>query len=269
MHEFEEFPQAEPISYPVKAPGVDAAFCQLLGDRPEQQDACGMFPVPGGLLAVVADGMGGMAKGGAAARLAVIAAGREAAGMVRDATYDLLKAALERVNDDVYRSVESNGITGITGTTLCMALCVGAEMRLIWCGDSRAYLLRGGKLTQLTEDHIYERYLRGLVAEGVLSQTDAARHPSRNHLTGYVGMRELEDFSIAADAIPLKRGDTLLLCTDGLFRTLDARTLAKCMTGDAGRCAANLIGEAARLRRRGQDNATALVVKWSETCSEV
>lgn len=246
-----------------KACGAEAAYCQCAGDRDEQQDACGVFAHGDSLLAVVADGMGGLARGGAAAQLALEAAQREAGKLLElGATFFTMKRALERINAEVYRSVESFGAMGMSGTTLCAAVIERRSLRLFWCGDSRAYLWRGGSLTQLTEDHVYARYLKEMVAEGVISVADARTHPARGRLTGYIGMRALEDYSIAQEVTDLRRGDGLLLCTDGVFKCLDLRQMIRCMHESAASSAAALIRAVARKRLKGQDNATALVLKW-------
>jgi PPM family protein phosphatase len=246
------------------ASGVVAASCQCTGDRDEQQDACGLFSAGSTLLAVVADGMGGLARGGAAARLALASAQREAALLLPgNITYDGMKAALERINSDVYHCIDNNGIMGMAGTTLCAAAIEGRSMRLFWSGDSRAYLWRGGKLTQLTEDHIYARYLQEMVAEGVITQAEALQHPSRAHLTGYIGMRALEDYSITAAALDVQKGDGLLLCTDGLYKCLEEAQMCRCMGLNAFAAAEALIKVVTKKRLRGQDNASALVLKWN------
>ena len=244
--------------------GVEAACCQCEGDRDEQQDDCGLFMACGAMLAVVADGMGALARGGAAARLAVAQAGREAGELLREGeTYDTMKAALESINGEVYRQIDNHGVMGMSGTTLCAAAIRRDSARFFWCGDSRAYRWRDGKLTRLTEDHVYASYLREMVAEGVMSEADARSHPKRSHLTGYIGMRALEDYSIMAGPIEMKKGDGLLLCTDGLYKCLNEGELRRCMGGRSTFASAQtLIGLVARKRLKGQDNATALVIKW-------
>jgi PPM family protein phosphatase len=245
--------------------GAEAAYCQCTGDRDEQQDACGLFACGDAMLAVVADGMGGLARGGAAASLALKAAERESCALLAGKmSYDCMKAALEKINGDVYRSVSSYGIMGMAGTTLCAAAFTDRELRLFWSGDSRAYLWRDGKLRALTQDHVYARYLNELVAEGVISPADARTNPSRGHLTGYIGMQELEDYSITPDPMEMLKGDGLLLCTDGLYKCLEEEQVCRCMSQDAYSAAGALIKQIVKKRLKGQDNATALVLKWRD-----
>jgi PPM family protein phosphatase len=243
--------------------GVEAACCQCVGDRDEQQDACGVFAAEQSMLAVVADGMGGLARGGAAARLALQTAQKEALPLLSGgANYQKMKAALLSINSEVYHCIDNKGFMGMAGTTLCAAVIEGKSLRLFWSGDSRVYLWRGGNLRQLTEDHIYARYLQEMLTEGVISQAEAQHHPSRSHLTGYIGMRELEDFSITAGALTLEKDDGLLLCTDGLYKCLEETQMCRCMGMGAAVAAEALIKLVSKKRLRGQDNATALVLKW-------
>lgn len=245
------------------AQGAEAAYCQCMGDRDEQQDACGLFAYGGSMLAVVADGMGGLARGGAAAEIALKAAERESCALLAEKiSFESMKAALENINEDVYRSVSSYGIMGMAGTTLCAAALEGRALRLFWSGDSRAYLWSGGKLRRLTEDHVYARYLKEMVTESVISEADARTHPKRSYLTGYVGMQELEDYSIMPEAMEMVKGDGLLLCTDGLYKCLEEEQLSRCMGMDACGAAGAMIRQVAKKRLKGQDNATALVLKW-------
>ena len=245
--------------------GVEAALCQCEGDRDEQQDACGLFLVGGGMLAVVADGMGALARGGSAASVAVEASGEEAGRLLEaGACYEAVKESLVRVNSRVYRMVDNMGVMGMSGTTLCAAAVMGRAVRLYWSGDSRAYLWRGGRLSRLTEDHVYARYLAEMVAEGVITEADARTNPQRTHLTGYLGMRALEDYSVMASTLVMGRGDSLLLCTDGLYKCLEEEEMGRCLGRSAYGAAGALVGMVAKKRLRYQDNATALVLRWTK-----
>lgn len=243
--------------------GVDAACGQCVGDRDEQQDACGLFTHGFSLLAVVADGMGGLARGGAAARLALESAQREAQTLLAGGVcFESMKRALEAINGEIYHSIRSFGAVGMAGTTLCAAVLEGRRLRLFWSGDSRTYLFRGGRLELLTEDHVYARYLREMVVEGVIGERDAQTHPRRGHLTGYLGMRALEDYSITPAFLELTEGDGLLLCTDGLYKCLDETQICRCMGNGAQQAADALIRQIVKKRLPRQDNATALVLKF-------
>lgn len=242
---------------------AEAASCQCTGDRDEQQDACGVYVNGSALLAVVADGMGGLARGGAAAALALDSSKNEAQALLTGPLgFDAMKQALIRINSDVYAGIASYGVMGMAGTTLAAAVVKDKKLHLFWSGDSRVYLWRNGKLSMLTEDHVYARYLSEMVAEGVITEAEARMHPGRGYLTGYVGMRSMEDYSITPGSLALEAGDGLLLCTDGLYKCLDEAELRRCMVPGPAAAAGALIRCVVRKRLPGQDNATALVIKW-------
>jgi hypothetical protein len=93
-------------------------------------------------------------------------------------------------------------------------------------GDSRAYLFRAGRLKQLTTDHTIARLL---VESGDITETDAHTHPTTNQLTRFVGMKG--EPLPAVSGLPLKEGDRLLLCTDGLTRMVSAGKIAGLLRG--------------------------------------
>jgi PPM family protein phosphatase len=98
----------------------------------------------------------------------------------------------------------------------------------------------------------------------VITVADARTHPARGRLTGYVGIRALEDFSVMAEPIELQGGDGLLLCTDGLYKCLGMAQMGRCMGGGAKASAGALIRAIVKKRLKGQDNATALVLKCAK-----
>lgn len=241
---------------------AQAAWAHWQGSRDEQQDACGVFCSGTLLLAAVADGMGGLAQGARAAQAAIDACALESETLSqRPLAFETLQESLLRINRAVHEAAKAHRAL-LSGTTLVAAAVSQGQMRLMWSGDSRAYLWRRGKLIPLTFDHNYERQLLSLVAEGVLSEAQARSHPKGGHLTGYLGLREPQDYSVSGTATEVLRGDALLLCTDGLYRTLGENALRKYLSLGAEKAAGALIDAVARKNAPNQDNATACVVKW-------
>jgi serine/threonine protein phosphatase PrpC len=142
------------------------------------------------------------------------------------------------------------------GTTVVAAL-IGADR--LWCasvGDSRGYLLRDGRLEQLTTD---DSWISTLPVQDP-SFDPPAKHPMRHVLTNVVGAREQVDFTVTER--PLISGDLLLLCSDGLHGELDDKTIASIMTmdGEPAAIADRLVQ--ATLAGRAADNVTAVVVRY-------
>ncbi len=193
--------------------------------RQENQDDYRAGELPGGAVwALVCDGMGG-AKGGREAsqgacnvieqvfqeQYAQCGAGQEGA---------FLKKALISANRYVFnKAAHEESLAGM-GTTAVCALVRGGEATLCHAGDSRAYLCRGGKLTQLTHDH---SYVQELVDCGTITVEEAEHHPQKNIITRALGVdyRLDSEFTTA----PLQKGDILLLCSDGLTNAVPREQL--------------------------------------------
>src|SRR3989441_6249876 len=184
-----------------------------------------------GALFVVADGMGGHAAGEVASRLAVESIERHISGSdprkeptipasFRSPSEDEagLPAPARRVlnairlaNQEIVRSVRHDSNKRGMGTTVVIAHIHGSRAYIGSVGDSRAYLVRDGALSQLTSDHTP---VNEQVRAGPLSSQEARRHPARNILTRAVGSQEeVEPDLVEQD---LRPGDILLLCSDGL-----------------------------------------------------
>ena len=138
-------------------------------------------------------------------------------------------------------------------STLVVFLADSEHFACLWCGDSRAYLVRDGAMVQLTRDH---SLVQEMVDAGVLAADDAERHPHANVLTRAVGSDgdapELDKVTGQVEA-----GDRFLLCSDGLFKALDEARIGQLAAGDDP--ARKLIDAA--LAAAARDNVTALVLQ--------
>lgn len=223
--------------------------------RPENQDAWAVLPLdprPGCAL-LLADGMGGHADGAIAAYLAVHGAGTvlRSSGEPHHALAD----AVAEANEAIARHRASRGGT-MTGTTLVAAVVAGGRASLANVGDSRAYLLRGDALVQVTVDH---SWVAEQVRAGQLAPAAVAAHPHRSLLT-----RALTGDPVEVDlfSIDVAAGDLLLLCTDGLWDVL-GNERARDLLGDATQpldTLAAALCEAA-LAAGATDNVTAVLCR--------
>ncbi|MGH9067420.1 MAG: Stp1/IreP family PP2C-type Ser/Thr phosphatase, partial [Acidimicrobiales bacterium] len=211
-------------------------------------------------LFAVADGMGGHVGGEVAAQTAIdgLRAAWEAAGPDPHRA-EALVGAVQDANRAVWgRALADQDLRGM-GTTLTAVALVdqgeGDELALANVGDSRAYLLSAGQLTQLTADH-------SLVAEAVrsgeLSAEEALSHPKRHILTRVLGLEPEVD--VDAWRMAPVAGDRILLCSDGLFNEVEEADLAGVLAGisDPAEAAATLVALARD--HGGSDNITVVVV---------
>lgn len=158
-------------------------------------------------LIAVADGMGGHLGGGTAAGMAVDAL--RGVGSTTDPT--ALLAALKEANRAIARAATDDpNLTGM-GTTATAALLEDGILYLVHVGDSRAYLIRDGRIIQVTQDH---SVVAEMVRRGALSADAAESHPARHVITRALGVDA--DIDIDALRVDLEPGDVVLLCTDGL-----------------------------------------------------
>jgi len=232
------------------------------GELPERLEETGH-------VAVVADGMGGHAAGEVASRTANIVFFHllfDTSDWVLKVDDDSARKILDRVTDR-YRSLDSllderaradPNLRGM-GTTMTLAYSIGLELFLAHAGDSRAYLCREGSLRQLTRDHTR---VQQLVEAGVMTHEEAATHRLRNVLTNVLGGGvPLTDVDV--DRVQLAAGDTVLLCSDGLYDVVKDEEIASVLVGassSAQSCRA-LVDLA--LERGAPDNVTAVVSRYA------
>jgi PPM family protein phosphatase len=226
-------------------------------------------------LFAVADGMGGHKAGEVAAQLAIdtIAGfiGRSADdydvtwpyGIDDTLSFDgnRLRTAIYLANRKVFRVAESSDDYGGMGTTIVGLLVTGANASIGSVGDSRVYMLSGGRLEQLTVDDSWASTL--LAQDPSMRPEDVAHHPMRNVLTNVLGGRSTVDVHVTERL--LTAGDVLLLCSDGIHGVLDAETLAGVLrtTAEEARAAQAIVDMA--LDKGSRDNVTALVVRYEVT----
>lgn len=228
--------------------------------RRANEDCYALAPALG--LYLVADGMGGHTAGQVASELAAQAAVNSLRALVDSSSTSLTEklrysvaAANREILDTAQRKPELAGM----GTTLVALLAAPDRIGLAHVGDSRAYLVRGGKIRQLTDDH---SLVAELVRRREITESAARGHPHRHVLTRALGVRR----SVEADLVELTPavGDCFVLCSDGLTGHIQDHEIAALVSGeeDIERAAQSLIDEANA--RGGEDNITVVLVRCEE-----
>ena len=234
--------------------------------RKNNEDAC-LICVPEdpqlaekrGCLFAVADGMGGASAGEFASHMALRQTTNAYYLNPGPATPDALRAAVEDANRRIFQESELNPLLSGMGTTVSAAAVLGEWAYIAHVGDSRIYLLRNGsRLYQITHDH-------SLVAEqmrcGLLTEEEARNHSMKNLITRAVGIKE--EVKVDMFAVRLQRGDTLLLCSDGLSNQVPDAELAAALAGtDLAKAASQMVKAA--LDEGGSDNITAVLFRVIE-----
>lgn len=249
---------------------------QHIGSRKEQQDAFGFSDIAdtgfishGGVLAVVADGMGGLAEGGKSARLAVSTFLGAYSRKTEDESIDeALERSLQESNDAVYSLAVDMGQKDNMGTTLIAAVVNERTVYWVSAGDSRIYITDGQSLTQLTEDHVYGRKLEQAAEKGLIDREMVLSHPERESLTSYIGDASISEID-KGSLEPLSEEFTLLLCSDGLFKFFPENRIIAEYTEDPVAWTQNLVDAVIGEKIPAQDNVTVVCLRVGEPAQAV
>ncbi len=209
-------------------------------------------------LLAVADGMGGMAAGDVASNIVIGALAHLDEDVPGSALLDSLRSAVEAANQQIRDAVELNPAMEGMGTTLTGFLFGGNKIGMVHIGDSRAYLLRDGELSQITRD---DTYVQMLVDEGRITEMEANTHPQKSLLMRALDGRDADpEYSLRQ----VVAGDRYLLCSDGLSGVVSDETIAATMReyADPHQCADRLVQLA--LRAGGPDNITVVIADFTD-----
>jgi serine/threonine protein phosphatase PrpC len=209
-------------------------------------------------LFVVADGMGGHVAGDVASATAVqvIEAGSARASSEQP---ESLARLLKEANSAVWEKARSDSSLSGMGTTCTLVLIDGSTAHIAHVGDSRAYLMSNGALTQLTEDH---NLVGRMVKEGRLNAEEARHHPQRNVITRVLGVDS--DVKVDLRRVDLAVGDRIVVCSDGLSSMIDEPVIEKTLSDEPDpQAAADRLVDLA-VEAGGEDNITVVVVEMRE-----
>ncbi|MGI5984242.1 MAG: Stp1/IreP family PP2C-type Ser/Thr phosphatase [Clostridiales bacterium] len=202
--------------------------------RSENQD-CVRFiqnSLPSYGVLALCDGMGGAKAGSVASNIALTSFTTHVTDYLsdkknKDDILELVRAAVEQANKCVYdRGTTDTACEGM-GTTLVAAVVKGKDCCIANVGDSRAYLISGGEILQITRDH---SFVEEMVGRGSITREQARTHPRRNLITRALGVDE----SVVCDIFTpeFKKNDLLLLCSDGLSNTLSDKEILDVAVGN-------------------------------------
>ena len=204
-------------------------------------------------LLAIADGMGGHAAGEVASRIAIESVAPLDEDQPGDDMLATLRQAVDSASAYLRDMVSADTALEGMGTTLTALLFAGHRLGLLHIGDSRAYLLRDGELTQITHDHTL---VQGLIDEGRLSPEEANTHPQRSWITRALDGRSSVDPDVSVREV--QAGDRYLICSDGLSGPVSQQTLAETLQSGSPQDACDRLVDLA-LRAGGPDNISAIV----------
>ncbi len=237
-----------------------------IGARSSQQDSFGVSDLAKdvvlekGVMAVLADGMGGLSAGEKASMATIISClhyfdTHTFEGSVPDGLVEMT----ESVNAEVKEVL--GDLCGTSGSTMVAAYVRDDELYWVSVGDSRIFLYRDGELTQLNRDHNYAADLMEKVDAGELTMEEALADPQRNALTSYIGIALLERIDGNREALELLAGDRIMLVSDGVYNTLSEAEILALMQYAVGKSMMSLGVQIESRKKPNQDNYTALLLE--------
>jgi protein phosphatase len=246
-----------------------------LGTRDYQEDAFfvtdAVTSLDGGPIkafGIVCDGMGGLENGDKASLLVT-----EHMSRILENIHPDDDAIETRLIEEMYvidRRVldecrSENG--GNAGTTLVAALILGNLLHWVGVGDSRIYILRQGEIVQVTQDHTYMLLLQKKVEEGLISAEDAEENPQKGALISYIGSGDVQYINSNKAGLVLLHGDIVLLCSDGLTKSLDDARIADIVHmyyGNMKEAAQQLTLQSFDSSDGSKDNTTVVLMQYFE-----
>ncbi|MDE6567978.1 MAG: protein phosphatase 2C domain-containing protein [Lachnospiraceae bacterium] len=258
-----------------KKPEITMASYSVIGDRLTQEDAV-YLSAEGAVsltqkkrvLAVICDGMGGMANGGQASATAI----------------QMIKDTFEQIQEDPEVNIPNFFISGIktidktindfpkengrgSGTTMVAVLVENSQLYWASVGDSRIYILREETLTQVTRDHNYMLRLQGMVDQGQITQEEANANRQREALISFLGIGNVSLLDVNMDPFVLQSGDIILLTSDGMTKVLSEEQIKDILSDNSSveDRAKKLVETAVEQNMRSQDNTTVAVLQYQET----
>lgn len=233
---------------------------QKKGRRQAQEDSFSTYETENGMIAIVADGMGGLEYGKIASSTAVKMFIEEYTKEYE--LYDVQKFLLNSAytaNDKIVNMANGRKI----GTTLIASIIRDNFLHWISVGDSRIYLHRKGELIKLNKEHTYENVLNNLYENGEISKKMVSEHPKKELLTSYIGYEDFHEIDYSRDPIKLSKGDKVLLMSDGIYKSITEGEIReimskKCSPDEKCELITNIIEEK---NISNQDNMTVIVVE--------
>ncbi len=234
--------------------------------RGNNEDFYGSAQTINGYVFIVCDGMGGHAAGEIASAIAT----KSAIYYLNSKKYDnpiiAVYGAIQFANQKIIAEAANSPQHAGMGTTITLALIVEENLYIAHVGDSRIYLVSDNKLIRLTSDH---SFVQNLVNQGVISEEEASHHPKKNQLSRALGINPNVEVTVSNEPIHLKKGDQILLCTDGLTGLVNDLTIHAILTNkkftieQKGEELINLANNAG-----GIDNITLIIIEVTESSNK-
>lgn len=251
---------------------ITVGISSVIGRRKEQQDTIKTdddyaLIEHGKFIAVLCDGMGGLSGGQQASNLCAdfIVESFHSVEKI-DNIQEFYRVVIAESDRRILKLCDENGERLHAGTTLASVVIQGNTLHWASVGDSHIYLIRNGQIQCITNDHNYLMILQEKIEQGELTKEEAEEHPKKEALVSYVGMGGVKYIDINTKPFELINGDYIVICSDGLYRTVSEEDIKgiTCGIEDAKDVAACLTEYAMRAEKSNQDNTSVIVIQYKE-----
>ncbi len=220
------------------------------------------------VLGVVCDGMGGMADGGKASQTAIQMMVQGFVQIEKASSVNIpgfFRQGIQAIDKTIYNFPKENG----KGSGTTMVAIIAEDNKLYWAsvGDSRIYIIRGGSMKQVTRDHNYWLRLQEMVAAGQMSQEEAMGKRQKEALISFLGIGNVSLMDINTQPFEMQTGDTVMLCSDGITKTLPDEQIKKIITADIVSLeekAKTLVRAAITNNTHSQDNTSVALLQYRD-----
>lgn len=252
---------------------IEVGMSSVIGRRKEQQDTAKAdneytLLEEEKFIAILCDGMGGLAGGKLASELcATHMQKRFHSSECEENVYQFYRNTVAQCDAMVFDLTDENGAPLRAGSTLASVIIKDECLHWASVGDSHIYLLHGNQMHCLTKDHNYLMLLNERVKKGEITQQEAEQDRQKEALVSYVGMGGIKYMDVNTEPYHLAVNDYVILCSDGLYRTVcedDIKNIVHCIgaMGTADDVAKALTDHAMAAGKAHQDNTTVIVIRY-------
>lgn len=257
-------------------PEIATLSYTVTGNRRYQQDAVYVSPSrklaankKTRVLAVVCDGMGGMADGGKASETAIQKMVQGFQQIEKLPNVDIpafFRQGIVTIDRIIHDFPKEDG----KGSGTTMVAAIAEDNKLYWAsvGDSRIYIIRGNQMRQVTRDHNYWFRLQEMVANGQLTEEEALLKPQKEALISFLGIGNVSLMDVNIQPFEMQYGDVIMLCSDGITKTLPDSQIHNIITNEIVSMedkAKTLVNAAVTGNTHSQDNTSVAILQYKES----
>ena len=220
-----------------------------------------------GIMAVVADGMGGLSNG---EEMSGLVTGTACDYFAKNSFVDkedgnAISRYLKTMLAEIVKKAEglqTDDEEEDCGSTMVAVLLKGDELYFMSVGDSRIYLVRDNKMYRLNREHNVGSRLAEHMARGEMLLEDYQDTKGKSGLTSFIGLRNLSEYDLSIRPLHLKNGDVVMLMSDGVFGTLSDLEMLECISEDCEQTARKMKAAVEAAGKRRQDNFTGVIIRY-------